>query len=64
MLFDAYAACLIAEEQKKWTKLAKRIKLLAAYQVLFEDFTPEEASEFSRGKIWQDLDKLCKASGF
>ncbi|MBD2505289.1 DUF7004 family protein [Anabaena azotica] len=63
-VFDAYAACLIAEEQKKSTKLGKRIKLLAAYQVLFENYTPEDAAKFSKGKKWQDIDALCKTRGF
>ena len=64
ILFDTYAACLISEEQKQGTKLGKRIKLLAAYQVLFEDYAPEKAAKFSTGKVWKDLDKLCKERGF
>lgn len=64
ILFDTYAACLIAEEQKQGTKLGKRIKLLAAYQVLFEDYTPEKAARFSTGKGWKDLDNLCKEREF
>ncbi|MDZ8138221.1 MAG: hypothetical protein RM049_23425 [Nostoc sp. DedQUE04] len=64
ILFDTYAACLIAEEQKENTKLGKKIKLLAAYQVLFEDYTPEKAASFSTGKKWKDLDNLCKERGF
>lgn len=34
------------------------------HQVLLENFDPELAANFSKGKKWKELDKLMKEKGF
>ena len=55
---------MIAEENKGNAILKKRIKRLGMHQVLLENYTPEHAANFSKGKKWKDLDKLMKQKGF
>lgn len=62
--FTVIYAGMIAEENKANTKLKKRIKRLGMHQVLLENFDPELAANFSKGKKWQELDKLMKEKGF
>jgi hypothetical protein len=57
-------AGMIAEENKANTVLKKRIKRLGMHQVLLDNFAPEQAANFSKGKKWQELDKLMKEKGF
>lgn len=51
---------MIAEENKSDKILGKRIKRLGMYQLLIEDFTPEEAANFSKGRPWKELDEIMK----
>jgi hypothetical protein len=53
--FSAYAAAMLAEEKKAWTKLGKRIKLLAANQVLLQGMSPQEAANWGKGRSWQEI---------
>jgi hypothetical protein len=62
--FTVIYAGMIAEENKANTKLKKRIKRLGMHQVLLENFDPELAANFSKGKNWPELDKLMKEKGF
>lgn len=62
--FTVIYAGMIAEENKANTKLKKRIKRLGMHQVLLDNFDPELAANFSKGKNWQELDKLMKEKGF
>ena len=55
---------MIAEENKANTKLGKRVKRLGMYQILFENLTPHQAANFSKGKKWREIDELCKKKGF
>ena len=55
---------MIAEENKAFTKLGKRVKRLGMYQILFENLTPHQAANFSKGKKWREIDELCKKGGF
>lgn len=55
---------MIAEENKKFTKLGKRVKRLGVYQVLKEGMSSYEAANFSRGKTWRDIDAICRRGGF
>lgn len=55
---------MIAEENKAYTKLGKRIKRLGIYMLLFENATVYDAANFMRGMGWRDIDKLCKDRGF
>lgn len=64
ILFATMYAGMIAEENKRFTKLKKRIKRLGVHQILVEKFSPDMAANFSRGKKWQDLDQICRQYGF
>ncbi|MBK1442200.1 hypothetical protein JHJ32_19545 [Parapedobacter sp. ISTM3] len=55
---------MIAEENKRNTKLGKRIKRLGIYQLFYEGLDPAIAADFSKGKTWKQLDKLMLAYGF
>jgi len=56
--FTVIYASMIAENKKENAKLGKRIKHLGIYQLLIENFTPEQAANFSKGKSWKELDEL------
>lgn len=55
---------MIAEENKRFTKLGKRVKRLGIHQVLMEGMSYKQAADFSRGMGWRDIDSLCKERGF
>lgn len=55
---------MIAEENKENTRLGKRIKRLGVYQVLIERMPVNEAANFSKGKQWRELDRICLSKGF
>lgn len=57
-------AAMIAEENRAHAPLGKRIKRLGVHQVLVEGMPVKEATVFSRGKPWRELEKLCEARGF
>jgi hypothetical protein len=57
-------AGMVAEENKEKAVLKKRIKHLGIYQLLVENASPEYAANFSRGKKWIELDKICRERGF
>lgn len=57
-------ATMIAEENKLFAKLKKRIKRLGVHQVLIENMKPEEAAKCSYGKKWTELSTYCCARGF
>ena len=50
---------MIAEENKKNTILGKKIKGLAMYQIMKENFTAKEAANYSKGKKAFELQKEC-----
>jgi hypothetical protein len=62
--FTVIYAGMIAEENKENTVLKKRIKRLGMHQLLVENKEPEFAANFSRGKTWKEIDKVCKEKGF
>lgn len=62
--FTVIYAGMIAEENKTNAVLKKRIKRLGMHQVLLENYDPELAANFSKGKKWQELDKVMKEKGF
>jgi hypothetical protein len=62
--FTVIYAGMIAEENKANTKLKKRIKRLGIHQVLLDNLDPELAANFSKGKKWQELDKMMRGKGF
>lgn len=55
---------MVAEENKAYTKLGKRVKRLGIHQVLIDGLPYNMAANFSRGKKWRDLDNECKQRGF
>lgn len=55
---------MIAEENKKNTKLGKRIKRLGVYYLLVKLKTPEYCSNFMRDKTWVEIDRLCLEGNF
>jgi len=61
--FTVIYAGMIAEENKKNTKLGKRIKHLGIYQVLVLHKEPAYAAKFSYHKKWRELDKLMRQYG-
>lgn len=63
-IFATIYMAMIAEENKKHTKLGKRIKRLGIYFLLIKNQTPEYCANFMRGKTWKEIDILCKEGGF
>lgn len=55
---------MIAEENKRFTKLGKRIKRLGIYKLLYEDESVSNSANFMRGMGWRDIDDLCRERGF
>jgi hypothetical protein len=64
IIFTTIHAGMIAEENKQFSKIGKRIKRLGLHQTLLDGMSPEDAANFSKGKKWRELDKLCLAKGF
>lgn len=62
--FTVIYAGMIAEENKKFAILKKRIKRLGMHQVLIDEMKPLMAANFSKGKKWRDLDRIMKPKGF
>ncbi len=62
--FTTIYAGMVAEENKIFTKLGKRVKRLGIHQILIEGISPIIASDFSRGKTWKVIDALCRERGF
>ena len=62
--FNVLYAGMIAEENKQFAILKKRIKRLGMHQVLIDNLDPELAANFSKGKKWRELDILMKLKGF
>lgn len=48
-------AAMLSEEQKAFTRLGKKLKLLGLHQVLIGKMEPREAASWSRGKPWRDI---------
>lgn len=64
IVFTLLYAGMLAEENKAYAPLGKRIKHLGVYQVVMEGMRPREAATFSVGRPWQELAKLCESRGF
>ena len=63
-LFVTIYATMIAELNKKNTKLGKRIKRLGVHKVLIENETVTLAANFMRGMNWREIDQMCRLRGF
>lgn len=55
---------MIAEENKQYAILKKRVKRLGMHQVLILGEEPQLAANFSKGKKWRELDAIMKSLGF
>lgn len=57
-------AGMIAEENKEFAILKKRVKRLGIHQVLILNMTAKEAAKFSYNKKWRELDTIMRTHGF
>lgn len=57
-------AGMVAEENKQYSKLGKRIKRLGMHQVIVQNIAPNVAANFSKGQPWRDLDLIMQQLGF
>jgi hypothetical protein len=55
---------MIAEENKRNTKLGKRIKHLGVHQVVCGGTAPAKAAIFSYRMPWHEIDAHCRQRGF
>ncbi len=62
--FTIIYAGMVAEENKQFAILKKRIKRLGMHQVLIDRNEPSFAANFSKGKKWRELDSIMKQKGF
>lgn len=62
--FTVIYAGMVAEENKAFTILKKRIKRLGMHQVLIEKLDSNYAANFSKGKKWRELDVIMSEKGF
>ena len=63
MWFSVIYGGMIAEENKQFAVLKKRIKRLGMYQVLIDGQTSTYAANFSKNKKWRELDSIMKQYG-
>ncbi len=64
IVFSLLYAGMLAEENKVFAPLGKRIKRLGVHQVVLEGMAPRDAAVYSVGRPWQELAKLCESRGF
>lgn len=62
--FTVIYAGMIAEENKEFAVLRKRVKRLGMHQVLIGSMSARDAARFSYNKKWRDLDGIMKPLGF
>ena len=63
-LLTVLYAGMIAEENKKYTKLGKRVKRLGVYGILMEGQSAQAAANLTRGMKYQQIEAMCEARGF
>lgn len=64
IIFTILYMGMIAEENKQYTKLGKRITRLGIYRLLIENCSVHESTNFTRGMNWRDVSALCESRGF
>jgi hypothetical protein len=64
IVFTLLYAGMLAEENKAYAPLGKRIKRLGVHQVILEEMAPKEAATFSAGLKWPQIAEQCKSRGF
>lgn len=55
---------MVAEENKAYTRLGKRIKRLGVHIYLIDNESLDYSVNFMKGMGWRQIDKLCKERGF
>ena len=55
---------MVAEENKQFTKLGKRIKRLGIHQILQENLDVAKAAQYSMGMKWREIHDECIERGF
>ncbi len=64
IMYTILYASMIAEMNKQYSRLGKRVKRLGVHQILFEEYSVYSAANFSKGKPWRELDEYCTKRGF
>ena len=64
IIFSILYMAMIAEENKAFTKLGKRIKRLGIYKLLIENNSVQQSANFMRGMGWREISDLCNERGF
>lgn len=63
-VFSELYMTMISEENKKYTKLGKRIKRLGVYILLFEEKNAYVAANFMKGIKAEQISQMCTERGF
>ena len=63
-LFTTFYMAMTSEENYPRTKLGRRIKRLAAYEILFNDRPVANAVVFMKKMGWREIAALCEERGF
>ena len=64
VIFSILYVAMIAEENKAFTKLGKRIKRLGIHVLLLEDKSVFYAANYMKGKNWREISTDCQQRGF
>ena len=64
IIFSILYMAMIAEENKAFTRLGKRIKRLGIYKLLIENNSVQQSANFMRGMGWREISDLCNERGF
>ncbi len=63
-LFTTLYMAMTAEENYPHTRLGRKIKRLAAYEILINNRDVNDAVVFMKGMGWRDIARLCADRGF
>ena len=63
-IFSILYMGMLAEENKAYTRLGKRIKRLGMHKLLIENESVDTAANFMRKMKWYEIDALCRSRGF
>lgn len=64
IIFSILYLAMIAEENKRYTRLGKRIKRLGIYVLLHENKSVNYAANYMRNKGWLEISADCEKRGF
>lgn len=63
-LYTTFYMAMTSEENYPNTRLGRKIKRLAAYEILFGGREVDDAVVFMKKMGWRDIDALCQERGF